>query len=562
VNHDPFSISAATPGSAGLAEPFESVSGQARPPAPRPRAGSSRHWWWGLAIALLFAGWGLRTAGPYNVTETDAARHAMNGVFLHDLVVEGQLASPIPFARTYFAHLPALSMPYHPPLFPLIEAGFYSVFGVHVLAARLAVAAMLAATSLGLFLLVWRTHGSITIAAVSTVTFLCLPESMWLGSDVMLEFPALAFSIWALYCLYPLEESYPVKRAIGFALLAGAAVWTKQLTVFLGAVPVLYVIFLGRWRLFSKAAIWIGTAIFAALVGGLALLSVPVHGAGINQAIPAAPIPMYLAYYRLLIRNAVYYAEHYHTVTGPAGMILMAALAAALFTGLLRRKPEALYLSWSAASLGVLFLLRPFATRYLFFTYPALIVLGYAALVRIVARLTGRQRPALAAAVAVMALAILQFPHRTQYLHGPDQAASVLAPEGAKRILYCGGTDGNFILNYRMHRAALDTTIITGDKLPAVTFTAGRFEEFAHEYGVKYVVLENAAGWKGPWSHLIAAPPPTLVLEQSIPLTSSTTRWNGDLRIYRFTNPSPQPKNDLAMRMFMIGGTMEFELGR
>src|SRR5690348_6445043 len=39
-------------------------------------------WRLGLIIALVFVCWGLRTAGQYNVSQTDAARHAMNGIFL------------------------------------------------------------------------------------------------------------------------------------------------------------------------------------------------------------------------------------------------------------------------------------------------------------------------------------------------------------------------------------------------------------------------------------------------------------------------------------------------
>jgi len=46
----------------------------------------------------------------------------MNGVFLHDLIVRGKFTDILPFARNYFAHLPALSLPYHPPMFPLMEA--------------------------------------------------------------------------------------------------------------------------------------------------------------------------------------------------------------------------------------------------------------------------------------------------------------------------------------------------------------------------------------------------------------------------------------------------------
>jgi len=77
---------------------------------------------------------------------------------------------------------------------------------------------------------------------------------------------------------------------------------------------------------------------------------------------------------------------------------------------------------------------------------------------------------------------------------------------------------------------------------------------------VNYIVLEDAFGWRRPWRKLIDAPLSTMVLEQRTGLVSSTSRWNGSLQIYRFTNPSPTPKTDLAMRMFMIGGTMDFKL--
>ena len=529
----------------------------------------SRRWLWGLAIAVCFASWALRTVGSYNTIETDAARHAMNGVFLRDLIARGRFTDVMEFARTYYAHLPALSLPYHPPLFPLIEAGFYSIFGVSVLSARLAVALAIGVCALILFLLVLKTSESATLAAVSTITFLCLPEALWLGSDVMLEFPALVFTLLAIYCLHPVDREYPMRRALCFAVFAGAAVWTKQLTVFLGAVPILYLMLLGRWRLFLRPAIWVSTGVFAGIVAALTALSLPVHGAGVTQAIPAAPIPIYQAYYRLLVRNADFYARHYYDTTGPVGIILVVTLGIALIVGVFRRgRPPsfraetALYLAWAMASLGVLFLLRPYATRYLFFTYPALIVLGYAGLLRVAGYLRAGRRAASAAAIAVAALAVVQFPHRTHFLHGPDEAARELAAVHPRRILYCGGTDGNFILNYRLARAGLDTAIITGDKLPAATFAPVRFEQFAHDYGVQYIVLEDAEEVKSPWEQLSKAGLSTMILERQIQLISSTIRWNGSLRIYRFTNPSPEPKDDLAMRMFMIGGTMDFNLAR
>jgi Dolichyl-phosphate-mannose-protein mannosyltransferase len=557
---------------AALAEPLAGA------PANRKQA-ATRLWLWGVAIALCFGAWAMRTQGVYNVVDTDAARHAMNGVFLRDLILRGEFTNTMAYARNYYAHLPALSLPYHPPLLPMIEVVFYSLFGVSVFSARLAVAVTVAVSALALFGLVLKTHRSVWVASFSAITFLCLPQSLWLGSDVMLEFPALAFTLLAIYCLQPVDREYTVRRALCFAVLAGAAVWTKQLTVFLGALPFLYFALLRRWRLFLTPGIWVSSAVFSALVVALMSLSIPVNGAGINQAIPAAPIPMYLAYYRLIVRNTIYYATHYQGVTGPAGMILLAALPLAAAAVLLRRgrggsdaqdearawpafwKESALYVAWTLTSLGVLFVIRPYDTRYMFFTYPALLVLGYGSLFRLTRDMPGGRKIALAAASMVTLLAVVQFPHRTAFLHGPEEAARMLAPGRNLRILYCGGTDGDFILNYRIAHPGLDTTIISGDKLSKAVFDPPAFEQFAHDYGVNYVVVEDASGWQRPWRNFVDAPLSTMVLEKRFDLVSSSSRWNGSLQVYRFTNPSPQPKSDLAMRMFMIGGTMDFKLG-
>ena len=76
-------------------------------------------------LALFFAFWGLRGVSYNNVVETDAARHAMNGAFIYDLIRNGELISPITYGEFYYSRLPALSLPYHPPLFPVIESFFF-----------------------------------------------------------------------------------------------------------------------------------------------------------------------------------------------------------------------------------------------------------------------------------------------------------------------------------------------------------------------------------------------------------------------------------------------------
>src|ERR1051325_6902669 len=96
--------------------------------------------WIPCALALLFFFVAFRGVSRTDVVDTDAARHAMNGAFIYDLLRTGHWSSPIEYAKAYYSQYPALSMPFHPPLFPAIEALFFAVFGVKLLSARIAVA--------------------------------------------------------------------------------------------------------------------------------------------------------------------------------------------------------------------------------------------------------------------------------------------------------------------------------------------------------------------------------------------------------------------------------------
>ena len=105
----------------------------------------------------------------------------MNGVFVHDLVRHGDALHLIAFAKSCYSRYPSLSIPYHPPLFPLAEALFFFGCGVNLFAARPAVAA---ATALGVVLhyrLVLRTHGSPVMPPPRPSSFSrSRPPSRWL----------------------------------------------------------------------------------------------------------------------------------------------------------------------------------------------------------------------------------------------------------------------------------------------------------------------------------------------------------------------------------------------
>src|SRR5215471_3663811 len=157
--------------------------------------------WMQYVLALGFCFWALYGVAGTEVIDTDAARHAMNGAFIYDLVRTGHLGNPIEYARQYFGHLPALSMPYHPPLFPACEAVFYALFGLNLLTARIAVAVSVGICVILLYRLTLRTLGVPLMAACVCVTTFSLWTVQLVGRDVMLEFPSMVFTLGALCCL-------------------------------------------------------------------------------------------------------------------------------------------------------------------------------------------------------------------------------------------------------------------------------------------------------------------------------------------------------------------------
>src|SRR5215469_10230252 len=145
-----------------------------------------------VLLAIFFGLWGLRgTSTSSSIADYDTARHALNGAFVLDMVRHWKVAHPVQYGYWYYSRLPALSLPYHPPLFPVFEALVYGVFGVNTLAARIAIAIATFAAVLLLYRVILRTHNSPLLATMVTISFFALPRVQKLSATVMLEVPAL-----------------------------------------------------------------------------------------------------------------------------------------------------------------------------------------------------------------------------------------------------------------------------------------------------------------------------------------------------------------------------------
>ena len=519
--------------------------------------------WVPWLLALFFAAGALRCLNQAVITDTDAARHAMNGAFLYDMVRLGHLTQPTVYAKEYYGHFPALSLPFHPPGFPAIEAVFFAIFGVKVLSSRLAVALAVGICAFLLYQLIRATWGNDVLAACVTVATLSTWLSGYVSTDVMLEFPALAFALAALLCLRNLDRVYTMRRALLFAFFAAAAVWTKQQTAFLLGVPLLLAILGRRWSLLREKPFWISSAIVAIAIAGVTFAWSIFRGFDMPDANMVGTTPHALGF--IFIRNLGVYGDWMvaNLLWLPAIFALCAVLvyAWAVFRGCRKKLGGRLPAAWILSVAGLLMVLGAASPRYLFWLLPAVIGLVYAMLFRGSSYLWGERWASCLAAGFALAWLVHGLSFQPEYLHGPAEAAALVTRDQVpSRIIYAGEADGNFTFAVRTHDPKLQTAIIPGGKFPQDVFAPAALEQFCRDYGINWIVIEDTS-IAHKWSDLLKNPPSTMQLVTSIPMTSSRVRWRtGAVRIFRFTAPSDHPRNLLSIPIRKLGRSIEVRM--
>jgi hypothetical protein len=498
-------------------------------------------WLVALSLALFFGLWALRGVGEGGVVSTDAARHAMNGAMIHDWLWGGPLASPLDYARWYYTRTQSLSLSYHPPLFPLLEAAAFSILGVSAFTARLVVAIATALSVLLMYRLVLATHGSYLIALAATAVAFSLTQTQVLSQDVMLELPALVFVLAALLVLARADASYTWRRALAYGAWSVAAVWTKQLAVFLIAVPFLVALLARRGGWLSAPPFWLSIGLVGLAFAAVELVPVYIFGVAPERVASWKSLPS------ILLSNSHYYLDSIDrgvaalTAVSLFGLGLPAAHGTRTRFGL--APGDALYWACIIALLAVLLVGNWHQSRYLFFLYPAIAALACAVCYRAACRLLLPSPILLFALIAVAAVAGTYLQRTPLVQQGPAEASLRIAADHPARVLYAGEADGQFVFALRSTSNELPI-VIRGDKLPSSTFDTNRFETFATDYGVTHVVLEDLDKPTG-WEHLVTQPSPSMIPIGQIAMSGLR---NGSLHLYRFTNRSPHPETQLEIR--------------
>jgi len=475
---------------------------------------------------------------------TDAARHALDGVFVLDFVRQGGLARPYEYALCYHARFPALGVAYYPPAFALTEACAYLLFGVGYLTARSTVVFYGLVWSVAAYVLGRRLHGR-WLGLLGATAFLTMPASVRWAREVMLELPTCAMI--ALTVLFLHEWVDRGKRWAAYACTFSAlgAVFTKQPAAFVILLVPLYALVRRRPRLLiSKEAVACAAIGLAVLVPYL-VFQAKVYPHAFRSTVSRRGASGPWTPERWLF----FFKELPSQVGWPALLLSLVGLIGGVWRR--GRGAAGLLLAWLAV--GYLFTAYaiPALSRYLYLLLPSLgFLVAYGAVCLVPPQRVARGLWTAAVGVVigyqVVSAAIADVPSVSDGIRRAT-ALVVSRPRG-ETVLYHGYLSGNFAYHMRVAGGPGAQITLRSDKLfgrlrrvGGVRFepnvrTPGDVARLLEQHGVGHVVIEPgdcslAKEITGLLKAVVANEP--WVLRARIPLTTVGIRpIRGDILIY------------------------------
>lgn len=452
-----------------------------------------------LSLALLFA------QAPHGGAFywSDAPRHALNGVFVMDLIKAMPLDDPAGYAYRYYAQYPALTILFYPPLFYAISAPFYAVFGVSHETALLVVALHYLALGLGC----WRL-ARFWLPAVPSLAFavlvLWLPEVAFWGRQVMLEVPAFAFVVWSAVAVMAYLRGGPVRWLYLGAALLVLGMYTKISVAYMGVVYAVLIARRDGWAVLRNHHHWWVAALAVVGLVPLAVLTLKFGQANVQSVTGVADAVASRASWQ----GWVWYLQQIPAQVGWP-LVVLSLVGAALAAW--RRLPG-LGLWWLGFAVGYLFFssIDLKEARHSVFLLPSVVFFALLALQTLLpARLQAWALGALVLATA----SLTAWARPVYFVDGYARAAAEvarLAPRGST-VMFSGYRDGSFVFNLRAREDRRDLHVMRADKLllgVAVRrelgveqkgLTEAEIADAINANGVHYVVMQP-----GFWTDLQA----------------------------------------------------------
>jgi hypothetical protein len=503
-----------------------------------------------VAATVLIGAWHWANDGLW--FQGDSPRHAVTGVFLWDALVAWP-SDPLAYALSYFARYPAIVFGAYPPLFHLAEA---LVFGVTGPSSHIAKVLVLASVCvLGWYVMAWGRRWVSPLAGWAGACTVLLPWFVQFSNAVLLNVPATAAGVAALYHGYAwLETDAPSERR-RFVVLSLVAVGTY--------LPGAIVVPIGlAWLVMARGHV------------ALRALWAPALGLGVAVVGMAAAFPEYVARQGPSIGRLVdginwqFYASVAPRGIGRVWLLLAAAgLVAGLVTPARRAVTSRLAMGILVAAI-CLALLPARDARYALVTAPFIVLTAFVAVSRIVA-FAGRWREAamlvaLPVLIAVATATALAAPLKR--VAGIDEVARYLAERGpADGVLYSGVYDGVFMFYVRALDPGYARRVVLSNRLLGETRQASDFtwhetlhatsaaqvvEMIRRTSGCRWVAIERGGEWVTAADRLLieAAQGPDFERVASFAVEASPVHH---IDLYRVVGDlQPPPPRDLTFPSF------------
>jgi hypothetical protein len=359
----------------------------------------------------------------------DAPRHAANGLFFWDLLTAFP-TNPLQYALSYYARYPIITPVAYPPLFYLPEGFAYWLFGPSPYVAKVLV--LICGAVAGLYAAAWARRWIADIAGWAGVCIVLLPGFVRFSNAVLLNVPATALGIGALYHFRRWLETPRPRDLRLFTALTVASLLTYYPSAII--LPVAFVWILWSQKRARPRALWF-------LAGGLLVLAI----------FAAAVVPVYFERHAASLESLIEprrWRLFYRSLIAMTGTAWSALAVAGLLAGSLsrerRRETTSLALAYLTVVIGVL-LLRWLDIRYFLILGPITVLIAFNGVVTI-ADLAGRWRPAASAGVLAMLLVLATYSARSTavpVVSGFDRVAMYLREHAPlDSVLYRGQYDG------------------------------------------------------------------------------------------------------------------------
>ena len=520
-------------------------------------------------VCIVFAVLLLREIGNASIGYPDADRFMMNGVFILDFLREMPLTRIYDFTINYYAQYPALSVGYHPPFFPLVEALFNGLLGINTWSSRLAVLAFALAGMVAWYKLTSRIFDGV-IAFWSSLLLATTPFLVQWGWYTMSDIPLLSMVLVTGYVFYRYTETDRPIYVYLAAFLFGLAVWTKQTAVFMAVWFALYVLFKGKALVYLKRReCWLAIGIGVLMVAPLAAITIWLGKVNLAQSV--GPVESNMPS-RLSWQNLSLYPTLLATGLLTFPVLVLGALGLVLA-------------AWKRDA-RVLYFVTLFAATYLVFTYllakEGRYVLSWIPAFCLAATLPMfylRSRGTLQIAYGMLLGVLTLYQVGSVYAKTPyyatgyeDAARYVLQHSNSPTVFFDGFNNGYFTYFMRQLDARRGMYVLRGDKLLSSSAVSERGSLTVHaqttddiqaifdKYGVVFIVVERESRFGIPIhqtlrDHLKSE---SFRLVKTIPVESNRNGLKGGqhLLVYQYSSPHALSATSLELNLPIVGKTL------